>query len=147
MPLSDYFSAADDQAAIAVLQTRGGPEKAGLDVVLLENIDPVVAIARLEAAMTGCSYEEARELPRSGKQLSSPEGESFVVSVSDSLVDALAAASRDDLVRSAELWAMTDELQQLGISVEVTVEILEELAGLAQRALASTMRLYCWLSL
>jgi len=147
MPLSDYFSAVDDQAAIAVLQTLGGPEKAGLDVVLLENIDPVVAIARLEAAVTGCSYEEARELPRSGEQLSSSEGESFVISVSDSLVDALAAASRDDLVRSAELWSMTDELRQLGISVEVTVEILEELAGLAQRALASRMRLYCWLAL
>jgi hypothetical protein len=61
------------------------------------------------------------------------------------LVDALAAASRDDLVRVAEPWSMTDELRQLGISVEVTVEILEELAGLAQRALASRQRLYCWL--
>ncbi|GGN46145.1 hypothetical protein [Streptomyces fuscichromogenes] len=147
MPLSDYFSAADDRAAIAVLQTRGGPEKAGLDVVLLENIDPVVAMARLEVAMTGCSYEEARELPRSGEQLSSPEGESLVVSVSDSLAGALAAASRDDLVRSAELWSMTDELREEGISVEVTVEILEELAGLAHRALASRMLLYCWLAL
>ncbi|WP_203691748.1 hypothetical protein [Streptomyces sp. SID12488] len=147
MPLSDYFSAADDQAAISVLQTLGGPEKAGLDVVLLENIDPVVAIALLESVMTGCSYEEARELPRSGELLSSPEGESLVVSVSDSLVDALAAASRDDLVRAAELWSMTDELRQLGISVEVTVEVLEELAGLTQRALASGLRLYCWLAL
>ncbi|MFD3803098.1 hypothetical protein ACFWTC_05570 [Streptomyces sp. NPDC058619] len=147
MPMSDYFSAAHDQAAIAVLQTLGGPGQAGLDVVSLKNIDPVVAIAQLEAVMTGCSYEEASERPRSGQLLSSPEDESFVVSVSDTLVDALASASRDDLVRFAELWSMTDELRQLGISVEVTVDVLEALAGLARRARASGLRLYCWLAL
>ncbi|MFD3938434.1 hypothetical protein ACFWSF_27410 [Streptomyces sp. NPDC058611] len=57
------------------------------------------------------------------------------------------SASRDDLVRFAELWSMTDELRQLGISVEVTVDVLEALAGLARRARASGLRLYCWLAL
>jgi hypothetical protein len=147
MPLCDYFSAVDDQAAVAVLETLGGPGQAGLDVVLLKNIDPVVAIAQLEAVMTGCSYEEASERPRSGQLLSSPEDESFVVSVSDTLADALAAASRYDLVRFAGPWSMTDELRQLGISVEVTLDVLEALAGLAQRAQASGQRLYCWLAL
>lgn len=147
MPLCDYFSAADDQAAVAVLQTLGGPGQAGLDVVLLKNVDPVVAIVQLEAVMTSCSYEEARERPRSGQLLSSPEGESFVISVSDTLLDALATASRDDLVRFAEPWSMTDELRQLGFSVDVTVEILEGLAELAQRAKAAGLRLYCWWAL
>ncbi|MFD8888785.1 hypothetical protein ACFV0H_40935 [Streptomyces erythrochromogenes] len=45
MTLCDYFSAADDQAAVAVLQSPGGPGRAELDVVLLKNIDSVVAIA------------------------------------------------------------------------------------------------------
>ncbi len=143
--MSDYFSAADDQAAVAVLQTLGGPGQAGLDVVLLKNIDPVVAIAQLEAVMTGCSYEEASGRPRSGELLSSPEDESFVVSVSDTLFDALASVSREDLLRFAGLWSETGEIRQL--SVEVTVDVLEALAGLAQRARASGLRLYCWLAL
>ncbi|MEV7597249.1 hypothetical protein AB0O91_07620 [Kitasatospora sp. NPDC089797] len=147
MPLCDYFSAADDQAAVAVLQNPGGPGQAGLDVVLLKNIDPVVAIARLEGVMTGCSYEEAGERSRSGQLLSSPEGESFVVSISDTLAEALATASPDDLVRFAEPWSKTDEIRQLRLGVEVTLDLLEALAGLARRAHASGLRLYCWWAL
>lgn len=148
MPLCDYFSATDDQAAVAVLQSPGGPGQAELDVVCLKNIDPVVAIAQLEAIMTGCSYEEASERPRSGQLLSEPEdGPPFVVSLTETLIEALATASPDDLVRSAEPWSMTDELRQIGIRVEVTADVLEALAGLAQRARASDQRLYCWWAL
>ncbi|WP_079174564.1 hypothetical protein [Streptomyces mirabilis] len=148
MPLCDYFSAADDQAAVAVLQIPGGPGQADLDVVPLKNIDPVVAIAQLEAIMTGRSYEEASERPRSGQLLSDPEdGGAFVVSLTDTLTAALATASQDDLVRSAEPWSKTDELRQIGINVEFTAGVLEALAGLAQRAQASGQRLYCWWAL
>src|SRR6185437_9380284 len=81
MPMCDYFSAADDEAAVAVLQTPGGAGSASLDVVYLKNIDPVVCMARLEAIMAGCRYEEASQRPRSGQLLSSPEAESaFVMS-------------------------------------------------------------------
>ncbi|MFF4331425.1 hypothetical protein [Streptomyces sp. NPDC001591] len=73
MPLCDYFSATDDQAAVAALQTAGGPGQADFDVVFLKNIDPVVAIAQLEAIMTSCSYEKASERPRSGRLLSNLE--------------------------------------------------------------------------
>ncbi|MET8630720.1 hypothetical protein ABZW30_44730 [Kitasatospora sp. NPDC004669] len=148
MPLCDYFSAADDHTAVAVLQTPGGPGQAGLDVVFLKNIDPVVAIAQLEAIMTSCSYEEASERPRSGQLLSDPEDDgAFVVSLTDTLTAALASASQDDLVRFAEPWSKTDELRQIGVNVEVTADVLEALAGLAQRAQASDQRLYCWWAL
>jgi hypothetical protein len=148
MTLCDYFSAADDQAAVAVLQSPGGPGRAELDVFLLKNIDPVVAIAQLEAIMTGCSYEEASERPRSGQLLSSPEdGPPFVVSLSDSLFDALVTATQDDLVRFAEPWSRTDELRQMRIGAEIAVDVLKGLAGLAQRARASGQRLYCWWAL
>ncbi|MEU7359002.1 MULTISPECIES: hypothetical protein [Streptomyces] len=148
MTLCDYFSAADDRAAVAVLQTPGGPGQAELDVVFLKNIDPVVAIARLEAIMTGCTREEAGERPRSGQLLSEPEdGPPFVVSLSDTLVDALATATRDDLAGFAEPWSMTDELRQTGVGIEDTTAVLENLAGLAQRARASDQRLYCWWAL
>ncbi|POX62788.1 hypothetical protein C3492_13920 [Streptomyces sp. Ru62] len=148
MTLCDYFSAADDRAAVAVLQTPGGPGQAGVDVVFLKNIDPVVAVAQLEAIMTGCSHEEAGEHPRSGQLLSEPEdGPPFVVSLSDTLTGALATATQDDLVRFAGPWSMTDELRQMGISVEDTAAVLEALAALAQRAQASDQRLYCWWAL
>ncbi|MEU6882926.1 hypothetical protein [Streptomyces sp. NPDC046712] len=148
MPLCDYFSAADDQSAVAVLQTPGGPGQAELDVVYLKNIDPVVAIAKLEAVMTGCSYEEASERSRSGQLLSEPEdGPPFVVSLTDTLIGALAAASPDELVRFAEPWSMTAELRQIGLRVEVTADVLGALAGLAQRAQACGQRLYCWWAL
>ncbi|MGW2823099.1 hypothetical protein ACWC24_19240 [Streptomyces sp. NPDC001443] len=148
MPECDYFSAADDQAAVAVLETPGGPGQADLDVVFLKNIDPVVAMAELEAIMTSCSYEEASGRPRSGQLLSDPEGDgAFVVSLTDTLTAALASAAQDDLVRFAEPWSKTDELRRWEISVEATAGILEALTGLAQRAQASGRRLYCWWSL
>ncbi|MFF5923625.1 hypothetical protein ACFY8C_35695 [Streptomyces flavochromogenes] len=148
MPLCDYFSATDDQTAVAVLRTPGGPGEAGLDVVFLKNIDPVVAIVQLEAVMTGCSHEEAGERPRSGRLLSEPEdGPPFVVSLTDTLIDALATATPDDLLRSAERWSATDELRQTGIGVEAAADVLEALAGLARRARAAGRRLYCWWAL
>ncbi|MEU9862481.1 hypothetical protein AB0D99_16580 [Streptomyces sp. NPDC047971] len=148
MPLCDYFSAADDQAAIAVLQSSGGPGQADLDVVSLKNIDPVVSVVRLEAIMTGCCHEEARGRPRSGQLLSDPEeGGAFVVSLTDSLTAALASASQDDLVRFADPWSKTDELRQIGVGVEFTTGVLEALADLAQRAHSSGQRLYCWWAL
>jgi hypothetical protein len=114
-------------------------------VAFLKNIDPVVTIAQLEAIMTGCSYEEASECPRSGQLLSEPEdGPPFVVSLTDTLIDALATASPDDFVRLAEPWSMSDALRQIGIRVEVTADVLAALAGLAQRAQASGQRLCCW---
>ncbi|MCX5409640.1 hypothetical protein OHA37_38005 [Streptomyces sp. NBC_00335] len=148
MTLCDYFSAVDDEAAVAVLHSPGGPGRAEFDVFPLRNIDPVVAMAQLEAVMTGCSHEEAAERPRSGELLSSPQdGPPFVVSLSDTLSDALATAADDDLVRFAEPWSRTDELQQMGIGVEVTADVLRGLAGLARRAQASGRRLYCWWAL
>ncbi|MFI6435227.1 hypothetical protein [Streptomyces sp. NPDC050759] len=144
MPLCDYFSAADDQAAVAVLQIPGGTGRADLDVVSLKNIDPVVAMAQLEAIMTGCTYEEASGRPRSGQLLSDPEQSGvIVVSLTDTLTAALASTLPDDLLRFAESWSTTDELRQIGISVESTAGVLGALAGLAQRAHTSGRQLYC----
>jgi hypothetical protein len=148
MPLCDYFSAADDQAAVAVLDTLGGPSQASLDVVDLKNIDPVVCIAQLEAIMAGCSYEDARRRPRSGQLLSSPEAEdAFVVSVSDTLCELLAVATADDLARAAGLWSQTEELRMMRADAETMASVLADLAGLARRAQASNQRLYCWWAL
>ncbi|WP_431676247.1 hypothetical protein [Kitasatospora sp. KL5] len=148
MTLCDYFSAADDQAAVAVVERPGGPAVAGLDVVFLKNIDPVVAVAQLEAILTNCSYEEASRRPRSGQLLSSPEDDApLVFSLSDTLAEALTAATQADLARAAEPWSMTAELQQCQVDSETALGVLEALVGLAQRAGAAGLRLYCRWSL
>ncbi|MFF4709675.1 hypothetical protein ACWC4D_39950 [Streptomyces sp. NPDC001288] len=148
MTLCDYFSAADDQAALAVAERAGGPAEAALDVVFLKNIDPVVAIAQLEAILTDCTYEEASQRPRAGQLLSSPEDEGrFIISVSDTLAEALAEATRADLERVAESWSITAELQQSKVDAFNALDVLEALAGLAQRARAADMHLYCWWSI
>ncbi|WP_329124522.1 hypothetical protein [Streptomyces sp. NBC_01353] len=148
MTLCDYFSAPDDNAAAAVVEMPGGPAAAALDVVYLKNIDPVVAIAHLEAIATDCSYEEAGRRPRSGHLLSSPESEGpFVLSLSDTLTEALVTATPDDLAAFAEPWSMTAELRQIQVDAKTAAVALEALAGLAHRARADGLQLYCWWSL
>lgn len=145
MPFTDYFSAADDQAAVAVNDLPGGPRQAALDVVELGDIDPVVALAQLEAILAGCSYQEAHQHPRSGQLLSSPESESsFVVTVSDTLRELLASATGEELAGAARPWAATDEMRIYRVDADAAAEALEELAGLARRAQAGDLGLYCW---
>ncbi|MFD7916765.1 hypothetical protein ACFV30_39760 [Streptomyces sp. NPDC059752] len=88
-------------------------------MVFVKNIDPVVAVAQLEAILTDCGYEEAGQRPRSGQLLSSPEDDaSLVFSLSDTLVEALATAAPPDLARAAESWSMTAELQQCQVDAQ-----------------------------
>ncbi|SCE44373.1 hypothetical protein GA0115235_119935 [Streptomyces sp. DpondAA-F4a] len=148
MVICDYFSAPDDDAAVRVLDEYGGPDASAFDVVSLKGMDPVVATARLETVLTGCTYEEASRRPRAGRLLSSPDAESaFVVSVSDTLREALASASPEDLVEAAGPWAGTEELRASGVTSETAVEALELLSGVAVRARAAGHRLYCWWAL
>ncbi|MGW3634728.1 hypothetical protein ACWD7F_32025 [Streptomyces sp. NPDC005122] len=148
MTLCDYFSATDDQAAVAVGGSPGGPGPAGFDACSLKGIDPVVAIARLEAIATDCSYEEAGRRPRAGQLLSEAHGQGpLVFSLSDTLVTALVTATRGDFRRFAESWSMTAELRQNQVDAETAGGALEALAGLARRAQPAGLRLYCWWSL
>lgn len=45
MPMCDYFSAPDDEAAVGVLDQIGGPDASGFDVISLKGIDPSVTMA------------------------------------------------------------------------------------------------------
>lgn len=94
--------------AVRVLDRPGGPDSSTFDVLPLKGVDPVVTLAQLEAIMTGCSYDEAAARPRSGQLLSSPDADSaFVVSVSDTLQEALATPSHDSLIGTAASWSGT----------------------------------------
>ncbi|MDT3399629.1 hypothetical protein RKE29_23805 [Streptomyces sp. B1866] len=148
MPLCDYFSAPDDATATGVLDEPGGPDPSALDVLPLKGVDPVVVLPRLEAVLTGRTYDEVSGLPRSGQLLSSPEADGqFVVSVSDSLQEALAAAPPASLAEAAGPWSETEELRQSGVTAEAVLEALTQLAALAARAREAGRRLYCWWAL
>lgn len=146
MVLCDYFSASDDDVAVRVLDQLGGPDTSTFDVVQLKGgIAPDVVMAQLEAILTGCTYDEASERPRAGQLLSSPEAESAgIVSVSDTLQEALASATHASLVDAAGHWSETDELRLDGITSDTALEVLVLLSGLASRARSAGLRLYCW---
>lgn len=148
MPLCDYFSAADDEAAVAVASSPGEPEWSARDTVSLKGIDPVVALARLEAIVTGRGHEEAGRDPRCGLLLSEADVDGpLVFSVSDTLVNALTVASGDDLRRFARSWSATAELRHHQVDAETAAGALEALTGLARRARSAGLRVYCRWSL
>ncbi|MGY1502117.1 hypothetical protein ACW4TU_36970 [Streptomyces sp. QTS52] len=148
MVMCEYFSASDDGTAVRVLDQPGGPDTARFDVVPLKGVDPVVVMVQLESILTGCTYDEATERPRSGQLLSSPEAESaFIVSVSDTLQEALASATHVSLAEAAGPWSETDELRQYGLTTEAATGVLYLLSGLASRARSAGCRLYCWWAL
>jgi hypothetical protein len=145
MVMCDYFSAASDEVAVGVLDAPGGPDASVFDVLSLKDVDPVVVMPRLEGILTDCTYDEACARPRSGQLLSDPEAEgAFVISVSDTLRDALATASDDQLGVAAGPFAAVEEL---GFTHTKTLELLNRLSGLARRAVAEERRLYCWWAL
>jgi hypothetical protein len=145
MAICDYYSAASDEAAVGVLDAPGGPDPAVFDVLSLKGIDPVVVVARLEGLLTDCAYDEARARPRSGQLLSDPEAEAaFVISVSDTLRDALASATDGQLGLVAGPFGAVEEV---GLPSAEALEVLRLLSGLARRAVAENRRLYCWWAL
>ena len=145
MAICDYYSAASDEAAVGVLDAQSGPDPAVFDVLSLKGIDPVVVVARLEGLLTDCAYDEARARPRSGQLLSDPEAEAaFVISVSDTLRDALASATDGQLGLVAGPFGAVEEV---GLPSAEALEVLRLLSGLARRAVAENRRLYCWWAL
>ncbi|MFE9605160.1 hypothetical protein [Streptomyces hokutonensis] len=145
MAICDYYSAASDEAAVGVLDAPVGPDPAVFDVLSLKGIDPVVVVARLEGLLTDCAHDEARARPRSGQLLSDPEAEAaFVISVTDTLRDALASATDGQLGLVAGPFGAVEEV---GLPSAEALEVLRLLSGLARRAVAENRRLYCWWAL
>ena len=148
MVLCDYFSAPDDDTAVGVLDVLGGPDPAGFDMVSLKGLDPVIVMVQLEAILTACTYEEAEKRPRAGQVLASSDSKTaLIVSVSDSLHEALVSAPRERLADAATPWSETEELQQADITPDHALDVLVLLSELARRARSTGMRLYCWWAL
>ncbi len=167
-----YFRAADDLEAAAAEARPGGPlgwphvtgrRRVGLfrtEPVTAElgpawpgfvarGYDPIVTLGTLEELLTGRPYEQVAEDPRWGAAPSpEPAGESSgVICVTDTLRDALAAASDDFLVEVAGPWSRTEELQQPGweeVTAEEHLAFLHRLRDLAAAAGREGHRLHCY---
>lgn len=141
----DYFSAASDEEAVKVLDVEGGPTAtdSGFDAGTLGGIDPVVQLGTLEALLTGAPYDDVTEDPRAGHNLAMSEDyDRIIITVTDALASALAAADDARLAEVAEPWSQTEELE--GADPAQLAAFARDLAALARRAAASGHRVYCW---
>jgi hypothetical protein len=167
-----YFSAEDDESAAAAEARPGGPlgwptvtgqRKAGLfrKEPIVESLgpaykgfhtrgyDPAVNLGTLESLLRGIDYDNLQDNPRWGGSPieSDPPEDRAVVTVTDTLRDALADASDDDLRQVAEPWSRTEELTQVGwedTTLEDHLEFLNQLRALAHSARQHGQRLYCY---
>jgi hypothetical protein len=119
----------------------------GVLVLETKGIDPLVQMGTLEALLTGEQYDVVVSRPRAGQQVAerSQEGP-WVVTLTDELQAALAAAPRDQIVAVAAPWWETEEFHGQG-NPEILAEFLLELADLARQASRRGERLYCWICL
>ena len=136
--LIEYFAAANDRAAAAVVDK--GP---GDDGVSAPNLDPAVVLANLESLLTGVDEDVILDNPRLA-DLVADDGDLGVYTVTDELREALATSDSDQLGDTVESLGDIEELD--GADPEVILGELEELAELARRAQDANQRLYCWVS-
>ncbi len=169
--LYDYFAADSDEHAATAVDLPGGPGGAavqaparrgglfrrrqepveppsaaetGFDVVSVKGIEPVVQLGTLEELLTGRPYDDIVADPRSGEAVAVRHGgELLVLTLSDTLVAALATATDSRLAEVAVPWSRTEEFWGEGDPDELT-DFLRDLSALARRAQERGQRLYCW---
>ena len=119
------------------------------DVLVLATtgIDPVIQMGTLEALLTGEQYDVVAGRPRAGRVVAGrAQGQAMVVTLTDGLQAALAAAPRDQIVAAAAPWSHDEEFGGLA-DPETLAGFLLELADLARQASLRGERLYCWICL
>ena len=137
MPITDYFLAPDDATAVTAL-ADGGPGSTSFPIVEAKGMDPVVTMGNLESILTGRPYGVVVGAPRQGHAVSDAS-DAVVVSITDSLRDALAGASSGELDDAGARLATTAELA--GSDPAGVTDFVHRLAGLARGADAG--HLYC----
>ena len=145
--LYGYFAADDDNNAVrAVVRDDGQPSGTGYDQLVIKGIDPVVELAPAEALMTGRSATAVKSDPRHGSLIGMlGDGELVVVSLTDALRDALATYDTTSLRDVASTWSSTEGVFYYPATPEDLTSFLEQLSGLARRAVTRSAGLYCWI--
>lgn len=114
------------------------------DTVSLKGIDPFIQLATLEELLTGRPYADVVADPRSGHVVESrDDGERLISTITDALTRALIEAEDEDFRQVAEPWSQAEEFWGQADPAAL-VEVLGDLAGLAQRSQANGQRMYCW---
>ena len=148
--ITDYFSAASDEAAASAFDYLGGPAQArgdapAFDTLEAKGVDPVVNLGMLESIITGRSWREIFDKPEHGTVLvHDDEGCRLVVTVSEELRALLTVAAPGQLAEWVIPWSQTEEFR--GASPGSLAPFLGELAALARRASARGEHLYCLIS-
>jgi hypothetical protein len=143
--LYDYFSAADDEAAVTALDPEvWWADDVGFDSLFTKGIDPAAQMVALEHLLTGRPPEEVLANPRSALMLAlvPDEGELCVVTLTDTLADALAATDEARLREVAVPWSQAEEFDGQADPHNLA-NFLTELSALARRAAERRHRLYC----
>ncbi len=149
--LTDYFAAPDDTlAAVAAATGPDSPDpvasRPAFATVELRGIDPFVVLGTLTSLLTDRPYAEVTADARHGSLVATAGDEGpWVVSVSDTLVGALAGATPAALDEVAVQWAATEELE--GSDPADLADALRRLAALCVQVDDTGHRLYCWTSL
>ncbi|MEY9876790.1 hypothetical protein ABH931_006301 [Streptacidiphilus sp. MAP12-33] len=139
----DYFAAADDAQALELFEDDCMDDPFG--TLGLKGADPYLMLGTVEAHLTDVSEEHVEADPRFCELLSDPDHEGhWLVSLTDTLRDALAAASAERLLEAATAWTLTQDSarQDPGLMAD----FLGRLAELARDA-GQRRRLYCGMSL
>ena len=165
-----YFTAPDDASAAAAEARPGGPlgwpvvtgtRKTGLfrkepvvetlgpayEGFSARGYDPLVALGTLEALLRGVEYDSLEGDPRWGGSpgTDDPAEGRAVLTVTDSLRDALSSTSDESLRLTAQQWAATEELSAWeGVTVDDHVLFLQQLRALSGTAAAGGHHLYCY---
>lgn len=119
------------------------------DVLVLaaKGIDPVIQMRTLQALLTGEQYDVIAGRPRAGHVVAERDhGTALVVTLTDEILAALAAAPRDQIVAAAALWSEDEGFYGQADS-GILADFLLELADLARQADRRGERLYCWICL
>jgi hypothetical protein len=139
---------ARDYAAIRLaMRPKVRMSDSGVLVLATKGLDPVVQMGTLEALLTGGQYDVIVGRPRAGHMVAEcGQDGPWVVTLTDELQAALAAAPRERIFAVAAPWLETEEFRGQG-DPQILAEFLLELADLARHADRRRDRLYCWICL
>ncbi|MFY1697252.1 hypothetical protein [Solwaraspora sp. WMMA2101] len=147
--LYDYFRAAGDDAAVALIDGLvGGPTTAAgaVDAVDCKGIDPDVALGSLVAFVRGVAWRP--DLVRSDLVGDPDDDTPWLLRIDDGTRDTLAGIDSGQAPQLSARWGRTDELAPTGpLPDDHLVPVIEAVAGLARRARDDGDHLYCWCSL
>ncbi|MFF2367867.1 hypothetical protein ACFVU0_34850 [Streptomyces sp. NPDC058122] len=139
----DYYAATDDAQALTLFEGDGMDDPFG--TLGLKGAHPYMVLGTVEAHLTGMSEEHVKADSRFCELLNDPAEEGpWLVSLTDSLRDALAAATPEHLLEAATAWTRTADGG--GADPELMADFLRRLGELARDA-APGRRLYCGMSL